>query len=325
MRAILWTEYGPPGGLVLAMVPRPAPRAHELLIRVRATTVTAGDCELRALRLSLGFRLLVRALMGPTRPRPKVLGQELAGDVEAVGKDVHRFRPGDAVFGTTGFGFGAYAEDICLPEDPRGAALAIKPAHLGYEEAAAVPTGALEALHFLRRAGDLRGRRVCIVGAAGGIGLFAVQLAKHFGAEVTAVDVEGKLELLRSVGADRAIDHARQDFTALGERFDVILDVVGSTRFAASLATLAEGGHYLVANPKVSTMVRGILAPLRHRKKVEFRAAAQRSEDLVFLGHLLEAGSIRAVIDRRYPLDQMPAAHRYFETGAARGRVVVTV
>ncbi len=214
---------------------------------------------------------------------------------------------------------------ICLPEEPRGAALALKPANLGYEDAAAVPTGALEALHFLRMAGDLRGRRVCIVGAAGGIGLFAVQLAKHFGAEVTAVDVEGKLELLRSVGADRAIDHARQDFTELGERFYAILDVVGSTRFAASLATLTDGGHYLVANPSLSTRVRGIFAPLRRRKRVGFRAATQRSEDLVFLGELLEAGSIRAVIDRRYPLDQMAAAHRYFETGAAQGRVVITV
>ncbi|MGA8275695.1 MAG: NAD(P)-dependent alcohol dehydrogenase [Thermoplasmata archaeon] len=261
--------------------------------------------------------------MGLTKPRRKILGQELSGDVEAVGPEVSLFREGDQVFGTTGFGFGAYAEYICLPEKARGAALAIKPTNVTYEEAAAVPTGGLEALHFLRRAGSLSGRKVLIIGAGGGIGTFAVQLAKCFGAQVTGVDSPGKLDLLRSIGADRVIDYTREDFTQRGETYDVIFDVVGKSSFSSCVAALNDDGHYLLGNPRLSTMVRGWWASMRGKKRVVFGAAAQKSEDLAFLRGLIETGRIRPVIDRRFPLEQIPEAHRYLESGFAKGRVVI--
>jgi NADPH:quinone reductase-like Zn-dependent oxidoreductase len=325
VKAIVWTRYGPPTGLQIAEVPKPIPGDHELLIRIRATTVTAGDCELRGLRFSLGLRVLVRMVMGPLRPRHRILGQELAGDVEAVGAAVRRFGVGDAVFGTTGFGFGAYAEYICLPERPTGAAVGRKPTNMSYEEAASVPTGGLEALHFLRRAGLLRGQRVLIVGAGGGIGRFAVQLAKCFGAHVTGVDRAEKADLLRSLGADRVIDFNRQDFAQLGDTYDVIFDIVGGSRFSDCLRILNDGGRYLLGNATMARKFRGRWASFRGSKKVVVAAAAQNSEDLAFLADLIEKGSVRAVVDRRYALPQVPEAHRYFETGEARGSVVVTV
>ncbi|MCI4366019.1 MAG: NAD(P)-dependent alcohol dehydrogenase [Thermoplasmata archaeon] len=325
MRAVVWERYGPPEGLHLREVVKPTPKDDELLIKIHATTVSAGDCELRSLNFSIGLRLLVRLLMGLTRPRRKVLGQELAGVVEAVGKDVTLFRPGDAVFGTTGFGFGAYAEYICLPERSEGRALATKPTNMTYEEAATVPTGGLEALHFLRRAGGLSRRRVVIVGAGGGIGTFAVQLAKYFGAEVTGVDRTGKLDLLRSIGADRVFDFPQQDFTKGGATYDVIFDVVGTGSYADHLAALTENGRYLLGNPRFSTRVRARWISWRGGKKVVTGASRQKTEDLVFLRQLIEGGSLRTVIDRRFPLEQVPEAHRYFETGLARGRVVITV
>ena len=325
MRAIVWTAYGPSEGLQPAELPKPTPKSHELLVKVRATTVTAGDCELRGLRFSLGLRVVVRLIMGLRRPRRKILGQELAGDVAEVGSGVSRFRKGEPVFASTGFQFGAYAEYICLPEAPKGAAVARKPANMTYEEAAAVPTGGLEALHFLRKAGELRDRRVLIVGAGGGIGSFAVQLAKHFGAHVTAVDNTGKLGVLRSLGADRVIDYRHEDFTKQGETYDVIFDAIGKSPFAASVAVLNEGGSYLLGNPHLSTMVRGGWTSMRTRKKVVFGAATQRSADLEFLRDLIEAGKLRSIIDRRYPLELLPEAHRYFESGDARGRIAITI
>jgi NADPH:quinone reductase-like Zn-dependent oxidoreductase len=325
MRAIVWTKYGPPEGLQLATVATPSPKSDELLVRIRATTVAAGDCELRRLHFSFGLRFLVRMLMGLSKPRRKILGQELAGDVVAVGAKVTQFRKGDPVFGTTGFGFGAYAEFICLPAQSKGGALARKPATMSYEEAAAVPTGGLEALHFLRKSGDLHGRRVLINGAGGGIGTFAVQLAKYFGADVTGVDSTGKLETIRSVGADRVVDYTVEDFTKGGETYDVIFDVVGASSFSGCIAALREGGHYLLGNPRLSTMVRGLWVSARGGKKVIFGAARQRAEDLEFLRELIEAGRIRSVIDRRFPLERIPEAHRYVESGVVRGKVVISV
>ncbi|MCI4336682.1 MAG: NAD(P)-dependent alcohol dehydrogenase [Thermoplasmata archaeon] len=325
MKAIVWTEYGPPEVLQLQDVAKPVPRKNELLIRVRATTVAAGDCELRGLHLSIGMRWLVRLLFGLTRPRRKVLGQEFAGEVEAVGRDVRRIRVGDRVFGTTGFGFGAYAEYLCLPADSRGRAIAIQPQNMTYEEAASVPTGGLEALHFLRRAGDLKRARVLINGAGGGIGTFAVQLAKHYGAEVTGVDRTGKLEGLRSIGADRVIDCTTEDFTELGRSYDVIFDVVGTSSYSESMAALTEGGRYLLGNPDLSTRLRAFWPLGRAGKKVIVGTSPQASEDLDFLKQLIEDGKIHAVIDRRFPMDRTAEAHRYFETGVVVGKVVIQV
>jgi NADPH:quinone reductase-like Zn-dependent oxidoreductase len=325
MRAIVWTQYGPPEVLQLRDVATPTPKNDELLIRIRATTVSAGDCELRGLKFSAASRLLLRTIFGFTRPRGKVLGQELAGDVEAVGGGVRRFSKGDQVFGTTGFGFGAYAEYICLPEHARGRAVATKPANMTYEEAATVPTGGLEALYFLRRAGDLSGKRVLINGAGGGIGICAVQLAKYFGAEVTAVDIGGKLDLLHSIGADQVIDYTREDFTKGGEIYDVIFDVVGKSSFHDSMRSLRNDGCYLLANPRPSAKVRRLWTSSRRGRKLILGTSRQGTEDLVHLRQLTEAGYVRAVIDRSYPLKEMVAAHRYFESGSARGRIVITV
>jgi len=325
MRAIAWTRYGPPEGLQLREVVKPTPKNDGLLIKIHATTVAAGDCELRALKFSIWLRLFVRLLMGLTKPRGRVLGQELAGEVEAVGKDVTLFRKGDQVFGTTGIGFGAYAEYICLPERSKGRAVAVKPSNMTYEEAATVPTGGLEALHFLRKAGSLRGRRVLINGAGGGIGTFAVQLAKYFGAEVTGVDCTGKLELMREIGADQVIDYTQEDFAKRGETYDVIFDVVGKSSFSESVAALSENGRYLLANPRLSTMLRGLWTSMTGGRKVIFGASGQKSEDLVFLRELIEAGRVRAIIDRQFPLERTADAHRYFEAGLARGRIALTV
>jgi len=322
---VVWTQYGPPGVLRLQDVDRPVPRADELLIGVHATAVTAGDCELRGLRFSLGLRLRVRLMMGPMRPRHKVLGQEFAGEVAEVGPAVTDFASGDQVFGTTGVRFGAYAEYICLPQRSRGSALTNKPANMSYDEAVTVPTGGLGALHFLRRAGDLRGRKVLIIGAGGGIGAFAVQLAKHFGAEVTGVDRSEKLDLLRSIGADRVIDYTREDFTQRDECYDVIFDVVGKTAFSARISRLNPQGRYLWGNPGPSATARGLGTSMRGGRKVIRGASRQKTEDLVFLRELIEAGRIRTVIDQRFPLEEIADAHRYFEGGVARGCVVITL
>lgn len=325
MRAAVWTQYGSPEGLQLAEVPKPVPKDNQLLIRIHATSVTAGDVELRALRVSTGLRLLVRLLMGLSKPRRKVLGQEFSGEVEAVGDQVRLFHEGDQLFGTTGFGFGAYAEYLCLPETGGGGAVAIKPSNLSYEEAATIPTGGLEALHLLRKAGTLSGRRVLILGAGGGIGTMGIQLAKYFGAGVTGVDTAPRLDLIRSLGADRVVDYTREHFADAGVEYDAILDVVGKTEFADCMRSLTPDGHLLLANPNLAATVRGFWISRRSRRKVISGAAPHRPEDLTFLRKLIEAGRIRAVIARTFTLEEISEAHRYFESGQAAGRIVVTV
>jgi NADPH:quinone reductase-like Zn-dependent oxidoreductase len=328
MKAIVWTKYGPPDGLQLKEVEKPTPKEDEVLIRIYATTVFAGDCELRSLKFPLFMSLPMRIYVGLIRPtRITILGQELAGEIEAVGKDVKLFKRGDQVFAATGFGMGAYAEYICLPEEPKGmeGVLAIKPANMTYEEAAAVPTGGLEALHFLRKGNIQSGQKVLINGSGGSIGTFAIQLAKYFGAEVTAVDSTGKLDMLRSIGADQVIDYTQEDFTKSGQTYDVIFDVVGKSSFSCSIRSLKKKGFYLLAMPGLSQMVRGLWTSMRSSKKVIFGAANQKTEDLIFLKELIEAGKIKSVIDRRYPLEQTAEAHRYVETGHKKGNVVITV
>ena len=240
MKAIVWTEYGPPDVLQLQEVEKPTPKDNEVRIRIYATTVTSGDCEQRSLKLPILYRLPMRAAVGLRRPeRITILGMELAGEIESVGSDSKRFRVGDQVFAATGFvGMGACAEYICLPEEPEAGALAIKPANMTYEQAAAIPVGGLEALGFLRQGKLQSGEKVLVNGAGGTIGPFAVQLAKYFGAEVTAVDSTGKLDMLRSIGADQVIDYTRTDFTTTGETYDFILDVVGKNSFSNSMTLL---------------------------------------------------------------------------------------
>lgn len=328
MKAIIWTGYGPPDVLQLREVATPVPREDEVLIGIRATTVTAGDCELRSLRLPLYFALPMRLYVGWRRPsRVTIPGMEFAGVVEGVGRKVARFKPGDRVFGAAGFRMGTYAEYLCLPEEPEAAegALAAAPAGATYEEAAAVPVGGLEALHFLRQADIRPGHKVLINGAGGSIGTFAVQLARHWGAEVTAVDSMGKLEMLRSLGSAHLIDYALEDFTEDGETYDVIFDVAGKSPFGRSLRSLKPDGRYLLANPGLSQRMRAPWTSMLGGKKVILGSASYRSADLSFLAELMDAGKIRPVIDRRYPLEQIVEAHRYVDTGEKRGNVVVTV
>ncbi len=323
MKAIVWTGYGPPDVLQVKEVAKPIPKDNEVLIRIHATTVTAGDCELRGLKLSISLRLLIRMYNGLRRPkRITILGQELAGEVESVGKDVERFKEGDQVFGSTGFHMGAYAEYNCLPED---GVMAIRPANMDYEEAAAVPLGGLEALHFLRRGNIQSGQKVLINGAGGSIGTAGVQLAKYFGAEVTGVDSARKLDMLRSIGADHVIDYTKEDFTKSGETYDIIFDVVGKSPFSRSVRSLKENGRYLIANPRLPRSVRGRWVSRTSSKEVISKLAYYKTEDLLFLRGLIEAGNIRTVIDRSYPLEQIVEAHRYVDKGHKKGNVVITV
>ncbi|MFN2182601.1 MAG: NAD(P)-dependent alcohol dehydrogenase [Anaerolineae bacterium] len=326
MKAIVWTKYGSPEGLELREVERPTPKADEVLIKVHATTVTAGDCEARRLQFPLGLGLAIRAYAGLIRPvRLTILGQELAGEIEAIGKEVTRFKEGDQVFASTGFGFGAYAEYTCLSERSDTGVMALKPVNITYEEAAAVPVGGLEALHFLRQADLQSGRKVLINGAGGSIGTLGVQLAKHFGAEVTAVDSTGKLDVLRSLGADHVIDYTLEDFTQRGEVYDAIFDVVGKAPYAGSMRSLSKNGVYLLANPNLSRLVRGRWTSMTSSKRVVSGASSPKTPDLLFLKDLIESGALRVVIDRRFPLEQMAEAHRYVEAGGKKGNVVITV
>jgi 2-desacetyl-2-hydroxyethyl bacteriochlorophyllide A dehydrogenase len=268
----------------------------------------------------------MRIYVGLRKPkRITILGQELAGEIEAIGKDVKRFKAGDQVFGTTGLGFGAYAEYLCLPEKSAMGVLATKPANMTYEEAAAVPTGGLEALHFIRKGNIQRGEKVLIIGAGGSIGTFAVQLAKYFGAEVTGVDSTSKLEMLRSIGADRVIDYTQEDFTRNGQAYDVIFDVMGKSSFSGSVRSLKQNGRYLLGNAGLSQMARGRWTSIRSSKKVIIGAANQKNQDLLFLKALIEAGKIKSVIDRCYPLEQIVEGHRYVDTGQKKGNVVITL
>jgi 2-desacetyl-2-hydroxyethyl bacteriochlorophyllide A dehydrogenase len=325
MKAIVWTKYGPPDVLQLKEVAKPTPKDNEVLIRIDATTVTTADCELRSLNIPIALRLPIRLYLGFRRPRISILGQELAGEIEAVGKEVTRFRKGDRVFAWTGFRLGAYAEYTCLPE---GRFVAIKPSNMTYEEAAALAVGGLEAVHFLRKGTIQSGQKVLINGAGGSIGSFAVQLAKHFGADVTGVDSTEKLDMLRSIGADQVIDYTQEDFTRSGETYDVIYDVVGKSPFSRSVKSLKPNGRYLLGNPGLSQQIRARWTSMPDSKKViswASRAASEITEDLNSLKELIEAGKIKSVIDRRYPLEQIAEAHRYVEAGHKKGNVIITV
>ncbi len=328
MKAIVWTKYGPPDGLQLRDVEKPVPKDDEVLIKVHATTVTAGDCEMRRLELPLMLSFPVRLYAGFLRPkRIPVLGQELAGEVEAVGSNVKSFKVGDQVFGTTGFGFGAYAEYICLPEEPDDTqgVLVAKPTNLTYEEAAAVPTAGFEALHFIRKANIQPGKKVLIVGAGGSIGTFSVQLARHFGAEVTGVDSTEKLDMLRSIGTNHVIDYTKGDYTNTGETYDLIIDVVGRSSVARRLKLLKPNGYYFLAYAGLAQILLSLWTTMTRQKKVKIESSSQKKEDLIFLKELIEAGKIKSIIDKRYSLEQIPEAHSYAESGSKKGNLVITV
>ena len=322
MKAIVCTRYGPPEVLQLREVEKPTPKDNEVLIRVHAATVTKGDCELRGLKLPLLWKLFLRIGFGIRAPRKKILGQELAGEIESVGAAVTMFKKGDQIFANTGLHLGAYAEFDCLPEREL---IATRPANMSYEEAAAVPVGGLHALQYLRKANIQRGQTVLINGAGGSIGTVAVQLAKYYGAEVTGVDTAGKLDMLRLIGADHVIDYTREDFTKNGEKYDVIFDTVGKSSYSTSIRSLKEKGFYLLGNPGLSQMIRVPWTSTKSSKRVVGRMDPYRAEDLIFLKELIEDGKVISVIDRRYPLEGTVKAHRYVDTGQKTGNVVITI
>ncbi len=328
MNAIVWTKYGSPEGLQLKTVEKPVPNDDEILIRIHATTVTAGDCEMRRLQLPLMLSFPVRIYAGLTKPkRIPILGQELAGIIEAVGKNVAKYKVGDNVFGTTGFGFGAYAEYICLPEEPGDAqgVLGIMPTKLSYAEAAAVPTAGLEALHFLRKANIQEGKKVLVIGGGGSIGTFSIQLAKHFGAEVTAVDNAEKQEMMHSLGADYVIDYTQEDYTQSGWAYDLIIDVVGKQFVIRRLKLLKPDGYYFLAYAGLSHIILSMWVSMTSRKKLRIESANQKKEDLTFLADLIAAGKVRSIIDRQFPLEQVADAHRYVEAGGKKGNVAIVI
>lgn len=323
MKAIVFTRYGSPDGLHLREVETPVPKDNQIRVRIHATTVTAGDCEVRSLKFPLWLQVFLRLIIGPVQPkRNMILGTELAGEIESVGKAITQFKPGDQVFGSAGLYFGTNAQFKCLPEKE---SVTIKPANMSYEEAATVPFGGRDALHFLRKANIQPGQKVLINGAGGSIGTYAVQLAKHFGAEVTGVDSGDKLDMLRSIGADHVIDYTREDFTQNGVIYDVVLDAVGKSPFPQTLNSISAKGYYLLANPKTSQLFRAPWFSRKSGKNIIVQASNGTVDDLKFLKELIEAEKLKAVIDKVYPLEQLADAHRYVDTGRKKGNVVITV
>ncbi len=322
MKAIVWTQYGSPDVLQLHEVEKPTPKDNEVLIKVYAATVTIGDCELRSMKGPLLFALAFRIYVGLIKPkRITILGQELAGEIEAVGKEVTRFKKGDSVFAPCLLRLGAYAEYACLPEKY----LVLKPASITYEEAATIPTGGINGLDFLRTGNVQAGESILINGAGGSIGTYTVQIAKSLGADVTAVDSTEKLAMLRSIGADHVIDYTQEDFTKNGETYDVIIDVIGKSPFSRSVRSLKPNGRYVLGNPSLSARIRARWTLMTLGRRIIVALAHYKAEYYTFLKELIEAGKIKPIIDRRYPLAQTAEAHRYVDKGHKKGNVVITV
>ena len=330
MKAIVCTKYGPPEVLQLKEVDKPTPKDNEVLIKIHATTVTAGDVTLRSgmKKASFLLRFFARLMMGFRKPKRDVLGMELSGEVEVVGSDIKRFKKGDQIFGTTtGLDYGSYAEYICIPEEPISTGMwganmvALKPVNMTYEQAATVPIGADTSLYFLRKGNIQSGQKVLIYGASGSVGTFAVQIAKHFEAEVTGVCSTSNLELVKSLGADKVIDYTKEDFSKSGETYDIIFDTVGKSSYSACKRSLKKNGVLLETVMKIGHLIRSKFSSI----KVVGGGATEETEDLLFLKELAEAGKIKSAIDKSFPLEQIIEAHRYVDTGRKKGNVAIIV
>jgi NADPH:quinone reductase-like Zn-dependent oxidoreductase len=323
VKAMVYTKYGPPNVVALAEVPKPTPGEREVLIRIHATTVTTGDWRARSLSMPAGFGFFGRLFFGVFGPRKPILGTELAGEVEAVGNAVTRFKAGDHVFAFAGASYGCHAEYRAMAED---GLIARKPANLSFDEAAALSFGGMNALGFLRdKAAIKRGDHVLIVGASGGVGTAAVQIAKHFGAVVTGVSSTANLDLVRSIGADRVIDYTREDFAKSGETYDIVLDTTGTVSLARCENTLKQGGR-LVAVQGSFAQALGLERPSKASgKKVIAGVVAMKVDDMKLLAQLAENGEFKPVIDRTYPLQKTAEAHTYVDKGRKRGNVVIAI
>lgn len=322
MKAIVATKYGPPEVLQLKEVEKPVPKDHEVLVKVSATTVTAGDTRVRSFNVPPSFWLPGRLTLGLSKPRKVILGMVVAGEVEAVGKAVKHFHKGDQICAYDLMRLHAYAEYACVPET---CAIAFKPSTLTYEEAAAIPFGGITALYFLQQGKIRSGQHVLIYGASGSIGTFAVQLAKYFGAAVTGVCSTTHVALVQSLGADQIIDYTKEDFTKSGETYDIIFDTVGKSSLSGCLGSLKKEGSYLQAAAGPALLVQMRWASMRSGKRLIGGTAPLKSEDFTYLTELVEAGRIKPVLDRCYPLEQMVEAHRYVDQGHKQGNVVITV
>ncbi len=325
MKAIVCTKYGPPEVLQIKEVEKPVPKNNEILVKVFATTVSAADSRVRSFTVPLSFWLPARLALGLTKPRKAVLGMDFAGEVEAVGKDVKNYNIGDPVFGLMGERFGGYAQYLCLSEDWKGVGVAGKPDNLSFEESAAVPFGGLTALYFLREAKIQEGQKVLINGASGSVGTYSVQLAKYYGAEVTAVCSTEKLEMVKSLGADNVINYTKEDFTTGDGIYDVIFDVAGKASFSGCIKSLTKNGTLLHAVAAPAVNIRMKWTSITTGRKMIGGGPDPNAEDLMFLRDLIESGKIKPIIDRSYPMEQIVEAHRYVDKGHKKGNVIITV
>ncbi|HAX71253.1 MAG TPA: NAD(P)-dependent alcohol dehydrogenase [Anaerolineales bacterium] len=330
MKAITFTEYGSPAVLKLNDVEKPTPKINEVLIRIHATSLNVGDLWARNFKaitpgkfsMPFLFWLPARMFFGWSKPKVNILGSEFSGEVEAVGSDVKRFKKGDRVFGYRGQSMGANAEYLCVSESGM---IAPMPANMTYEEAAAIPYGALTALSLLRKVNIQPGQKVLVNGASGGIGSAAVQLAKYFGAHVTGVCSTPRVDFVKSLGADKVIDYTQEDFTQNGETYDLILDIMNKSSFARCKNSLTPTGVYLLASFKMKQVFQMFWTSMTGGRKVVCALSEEKPADLVIIKDLAEAGKIKAIIDKRYPLEQTAEAHRYVEKGHKKGNIVITV
>lgn len=323
MKAVTYTRYGPPEVLSIREVERPEPKPGEILVRVRAAEATKADCEMRSFQFSVNwFWIPLRLALGVFRPNRQILGGYFAGEVEEVGDGASRFEPGEAIFGQTGFRFGAYGEYVALPED---STITTKPNNMSLEEAAAVPLGGLNALHFMRRAKLQPGDRVLINGAGGSIGAHAVQIAKSMGATVSAVDSGIKRDFLMGLGADEFFDYAVDDFAGDDRTYDVIFDMVAGSSFSRCIGALRPGGRYLAGNPRLSVMLRCLITSAATDKTCTFAFARESLEELITLREMIEARSIRSIVDRVMPMEEAATAHTLVETEKRVGAIVLAI
>ncbi len=322
MKAAICTQYGSPDVLQLKNVEKPIPKRDEVLIKVYVATVTSGDCRVRALNVPLGFNFIMRSVLGFSKPRQPILGSELAGVVEAIGKDVSKFKVGDAVFAFSDMAMGCYAEFKCISQN---SAIALKPSNLSFEESAALSFGGTTTLSFLRRAKIQLNDKVLVIGASGCVGTAAVQLAKYFGAVVTGVCSTANIPLVKSLGARDVIDYTREDFGVNNEQYDIIIDAVGGAPFERYEASLKDGGRVLMLVAGLPDMLYAPWIAMTSNKKLIAGPVAFSADDIRFLADLAQAGNLISVIDKRFPFEQIVEAHRYVDTGRKKGNVVLTL